>query len=127
MLAAGRTAETTPRVPVDPRPCSSPIAWEKPASVVLLGAASSLTSGRLKMPSPRAGQTPQRGGGCLQPHACRAGWNKSLFRCIRSRKVPIPTWAQLQDGMGCSSSGLSLALKLKVMVSLTVHIPDDRE
>lgn len=92
-----------------------------------LGAASSLTSGHFKMPSPRAGQMPQRGGGCLQPHACRAGWNNSLFRCIRSRKVPIPTRAQLQDGVGCSSSGLSLALKLKVMVSLTARIPAGRE
>ena len=92
MLAAGQAAGTIPRVPlpVDPLPCGSPSAWEKPASVVLLGAASSLTSSPLKMPSPRAKQMPQRGGGRLQPHARRPGWNNSSFRCIRSRKVPCP-------------------------------------
>jgi len=42
-------------------------------------------------------------------------------------KSPVPTRAQLQDGVAHSSSGLRLALETQVMVSPTARIPAGRE
>lgn len=67
----------------------SPGAWEKPVSTVLLSAASSLTSGPLKMPLSRAGQVPQRGSGCLQPLCLQARLEQELIPVHPLQESPL--------------------------------------
>lgn len=41
-----------------------------------------------RCPCQGMGRCPSVAARACSPYACRPGWNKSLFRCIRSRKVP---------------------------------------